>query len=120
MPYEDFNDIIKKVGEETALLVGSQCDDWFQFNIADLTPTIEERNQLLHELRSAADLPPSILDSMRTHVSTRMSKTKYSSPKHDGPLMSVPKSMTCKQIHASRGNIFDYSLAAQLLITRRK
>jgi hypothetical protein len=44
MPYEDFNDIIKKAGEETALLVGSRCDDWFQFNIAELTPTIEERN----------------------------------------------------------------------------
>jgi hypothetical protein len=55
MPYEDFNDIIKKAGEETALLVGSRCDDWFQFNMADLTPSIEERNQLLHELRSATD-----------------------------------------------------------------
>ena len=66
--YEDFNDIIKKAGEETAHLVGSQCDDWFQFSAADLTPPIEERNQLLHEIRTATDLPPSILDSMRTQL----------------------------------------------------
>jgi hypothetical protein len=41
IPYENFNDIIKKAGEETALLVGSQCNDWFQFSAADLTPPIE-------------------------------------------------------------------------------
>jgi hypothetical protein len=44
IPYEDFNDIIKKAGEKTALLVGLQCNDWFQFSAADLTPPIEERN----------------------------------------------------------------------------
>ena len=42
MPYEAFNDAVKKVGEETALRVGSKCDDWFQFNADELTPAIKE------------------------------------------------------------------------------
>jgi hypothetical protein len=65
MPYEAFNNAIKKAGEETALLVGSRCNDWFQFNADKLAPPIEERNLLLHALRSSANLPPSIVDSMR-------------------------------------------------------
>ncbi len=64
MSYEEFNDTIKKTGEETALLVKSRCDDWFQFNTDELVPFIEERNQLLHALCSSANLPPSIADSM--------------------------------------------------------
>lgn len=68
MSYEDFNDAIHKAGEETALLVGSRCEDWFQFNLADLVPPIEERNQLLHALPSSADLPPSIIYSMRVQL----------------------------------------------------
>ena len=52
-----------------ALLVGSQCDNWFHFNADKLTPSIEERNQVLHALRSSADLPPSIADSL--HVQLR-------------------------------------------------
>jgi hypothetical protein len=43
MPYEAFNDVIKKVGEETALCVGLKCDDWFQFNADELTPAMEEQ-----------------------------------------------------------------------------
>jgi hypothetical protein len=58
----------KKAGEKTALQVKSRCDDWFQFNADKLVPFIEERNQLLHALRSSADLPPSIADSMRVQL----------------------------------------------------
>jgi hypothetical protein len=68
MSYEDFNDAIKKAGKKMALLVGSRCDDWFQYNIDDLVPPIEERNQLLHALRSSANLPPSTIDSMRVQL----------------------------------------------------
>jgi hypothetical protein len=68
MSYEEFNDTIKKAGEETALLVKSRCDDWFQFNADELVPFIEERNQLLHALCSSANLPPSIADSMRVQL----------------------------------------------------
>ena len=60
-----FNDVIKKAGEDTALLVGSQCDSWFHFNADKLAPSIEEYNQVLHALRSSPDLPPSIADSLR-------------------------------------------------------
>jgi hypothetical protein len=66
--YEDFNDTIKKAGEETALLVKSRCADWFQFNTEELAPPIEERNQLLHALCSSANLPPSIVNSMRNQL----------------------------------------------------
>jgi hypothetical protein len=68
MSYEEFNDAIKKAGEETALLVQSRCDDWFQFNADELVPFIEERNQLLHALCSSANLPPSIAYSMRVQL----------------------------------------------------
>ncbi len=65
MSYEAFNDTIKKAGEETALLVGSRCNNWCQFNADKLALPIEERNLLLHALCSSANLPPSIVDSMR-------------------------------------------------------
>ena len=68
MSYEDFNDAIHKAGAETALIVNSRCEDWFQFNLADLVPPIEERDHLLHTLRSSTDLPPSIVDSMRVQL----------------------------------------------------
>lgn len=66
--YDEFNDIIHKAGGETALLVKSRCEDWFQFNDDESTPFIEERNQLLHPLRSSSDFPPSIVDLMCTQL----------------------------------------------------
>ena len=100
IPYEDFNDIIKKAGEETALLVGSRCDDWFQFSAADLTPPIEERNQLLHEIRNANDLPPSILDSMRTQLQHLNKNVK------DKVLIAKARwaAHVCSKIHNMRTN----------------
>jgi hypothetical protein len=68
MPIEVFNNVIKKAGEDTALLVGSPCDNWFHFNADELTPSIEEHDQVLHALRSAANLPLSIADSLRTQL----------------------------------------------------
>ena len=68
MPYELFNDAIKQAGKETATLVKSQNDDWFQFSRDDLVPCIEEQNEILHALCSSADLPPSIADTMRTSL----------------------------------------------------
>lgn len=32
MPYEDFNEAIKKAGQETSMLVRSKGGDWFIFN----------------------------------------------------------------------------------------
>jgi hypothetical protein len=69
MPIEIFSDVIKKAGEDTALLVGSPCDNWFHFNADKLAPSIKERDQVLHALRSFPDLPPSIVDSL--HVQLR-------------------------------------------------
>ncbi len=66
--YEEFNDTFKNADEETALLVKSRCDDWFQFNADKLVPFIEECNQLLHALRFSANLPPSIADYMRVQL----------------------------------------------------
>jgi hypothetical protein len=100
MPCEDFNEAIKKAGEETALLVGSRCDSWFQFNIADLAPPIEERNQFLHALRSSADLPPSILDSMRTQLQCLNKNVK------DKVLIAKARwaAHVCSKIHNMRTN----------------
>ncbi len=69
MPIEVFNEVIKKAGEDTALLVESPCDNWFHFNADELAPSIEERDQVLHALRFSANLPPSIADSL--HVQLR-------------------------------------------------
>ena len=68
MPIEVFNNVIKKAGENTALLVGSQCDNWFNFNANKLAPSIKEQDQVLHALRSSADLPPSIADSLHVQL----------------------------------------------------
>jgi len=73
MPYTVFNDAIKKAGEEATTLVKSQQADWFQFSRASLVPHINERNELLHTLRSSSDLPPSIIESMQTSL-RRLSK----------------------------------------------
>ena len=40
------------------------CEDWFQFSLDNLTPTIAERNEILHALRSAQHLPPSIITTL--------------------------------------------------------
>ncbi len=61
IPYRDFNNLILAAGTETALLVTSTCDDWFQFLVNDLAPMIAERNGIIHTLRSACNLPPSII-----------------------------------------------------------
>jgi hypothetical protein len=65
MPIKVFNDVIKKAGEDMALLVGSPCDNWFHFNTDKLAASIEECDQVLHALRSSVNLPPSIADSLR-------------------------------------------------------
>ncbi len=122
MSYEAFKDAIKKAGEETALLVGSRCNDWFQFNADKLAPPIEERNLPLHALCSSANLPPSIVDSIRVHFSAsiNMSRTRCSSPKHAGLLTSAPKFTTCDQIHALHESISIFLLEALLFIIKRR
>jgi len=74
MLYEDFNEEIKKAGANTALLVKSKCKDWFLFNQDYIAPPIDEHNQLLHALRSAAALLPSIAGAMRDAFA-RLNKT---------------------------------------------
>ncbi len=85
-------------------------------------PPSEQRNQLLHELCSATDLPPSILESMCTqlHCLNKYVKDKVLIAKARWAAHVCSKIHDMRQIHVLRGNIFDYSLAAQLLITRRK
>ena len=121
MPIEVFNNVIKKAGEDTDLLVGSPCDNWFHFNADKLAPSIEERNQVLHALRSSADLPPSIADSLRVKsgASTKMSKTKCSSLKHAGLLTYVPRSTTCPPTHVSHGNTYVSLPKETLPITKK-
>jgi hypothetical protein len=74
MPYEDFHDKIKKVGNDTALLVKSKGDDWFIFNRDYIAPLISKSNQLIHTLRSSATLPTSIANAMRDALA-RFNKT---------------------------------------------
>ena len=73
IPYSDFNNLILAAGNDTALLVTSICDDWFQFSVNDLAPLIAERNSFIHTLRSARDLPPSIVNTLRDSLH-RLSK----------------------------------------------
>ena len=100
MPYEDFNDAILKAGKETALIAGSRCEDWFQFNLVDLVPAIEGRNQLLHALRSSSDLPPSIIETMRTQLQNLNKTVK------DKVLIAKARwaAHVCSKIHNMRAN----------------
>jgi hypothetical protein len=100
MSYEEFNDAIKKAGEETALLVKSRCDDWFQFNADKLAPPIEECNQLLHALCSSVNLPPSIVDSMRVRLQCLNKNVK------DKVLIAKARwaSHLCSKIHDMQSN----------------
>jgi hypothetical protein len=100
MSYEEFNDIIKTAGEDTALLVKSRCDDWFQFNADELVPFIEERSQLLHALRSSANLPPSIADSMHVQLQCLNKNVK------DKVLLTKVRwaAHLCSKIHGMRSN----------------
>jgi len=124
MSYDAFNDAIRKAGEETALIVGSRCEDWFQFNLTDLIPPIEERNHLLHALRSSTDLPPSIIDSMRVQLQCLNKHVK------DKVLIAKARwaARVCSKIHDMRANprvaweyrTSDFSPVAQPVTTRRK
>jgi hypothetical protein len=100
MSYEEFNDTIKNAGEETALLVKSRCDDWFQFNAEELAPPIEECNQLFHTLCSSASLSPSIVDSMRVQLQCLNKNVK------DKVLIAKARwaSHLCSKIHDMRLN----------------
>jgi hypothetical protein len=100
MPIEVFNDAIKKAGENTALLVGSPCDNWFHFNADKLAPSIEECDQVLHALRSSADLPPSIADSTRVHLRCLNKNVK------DKVLIAKARwaAHLCSKIHNMRSN----------------
>ena len=68
MPYEAFDDAIKKAGEETALHADLKCNYWFQFNADELTPATKGTRPTSACSRSPADLPPSIVDYMRTQL----------------------------------------------------
>ena len=73
LAYEEFNELVLAAGAETALLVKSTCDDWFQFSLDDLAPAIAERNTIIHTLRSTRHLPPSIITTLRDSLH-RLSK----------------------------------------------
>jgi len=100
MPYTQFNDTIMKAGEEAATLLKSQQADWFQFSRDALVPHINERNEILHTLRSSADLPLSIIDSMQTSL-RRLSKLAK-----DKVLLAKAKwaAHICSKIHDMHSN----------------
>jgi len=67
MPYEDFNEAIKKAEEETPCLIsprGVTCSSSNKTN-----HPIDERNQLIHALRSSVDLSSSIVNAMHDALS---------------------------------------------------
>jgi hypothetical protein len=64
MAYDVFKELIIAAGTKAALLVKSTCDDWFQFSLDDLAPTIKERNKIILALRSTQHLPPSIVTTL--------------------------------------------------------
>jgi hypothetical protein len=65
MSYKDFNNAIITTGANTALIVQSTHDDWFQYLLDNLAPIIAIQNEVLDALCSAKTLPPSIVKTMR-------------------------------------------------------
>jgi hypothetical protein len=53
MSYDDFNKCILKAAELTAVKVSKKNEGWFQFSRAEVAPLLEERNKMLHQVRSA-------------------------------------------------------------------
>ena len=56
--YTDFNDAILLSGEDIAMMNKSENQVWFHFSRNALTPTLEARNSVLHDIRSDKNTPP--------------------------------------------------------------
>ena len=55
--YTEFNDAILLSGEETAMMKNSGDQVWYHFSRNTITPTLEARNSVLHEIRSDKNTP---------------------------------------------------------------
>ena len=65
--YTEFNDAILRSGEDTAMIDNSDNQGWFHFSRNTLTPTLEARNSVLHDIRSDNNTPsPRTLRHLKT------------------------------------------------------
>ena len=68
MDYDVYNKAILKAGELTVTHTKRKCAGWFQLSRATLAPLLSTRNQLLHAIKHASHLPPSIQSTMRADL----------------------------------------------------
>ena len=55
--YTELNDAILRSGEETAMKKNSEDQGWYHFSRNTLTPTLEARNSVLHDIRADKNTP---------------------------------------------------------------
>ena len=69
--YTEFNDTILRSGEDTEMINNSDNQGWFHFSHNTLTPTLEARNSVIHDIRFDNNTP-----SLRTlfHLKTLQHK----------------------------------------------
>ena len=57
--YTEFNDDTLRSGEDTEMINNSENQSWFHFSRNTLTPNLEARNSVLHDIRSDNNTPSS-------------------------------------------------------------
>ena len=68
MNYDMYNKGILKAGELTATHTKQKCAGWFQLSRVTLASLLSTRNQLLHAIKPAFHLPPSIQSTIRADL----------------------------------------------------
>ena len=68
MDYDMCNEAILKAGDLTVTHTKQKCAGWFQLSRATLAPLLSTRNQLLHAIKCASHLSPSIQSTMRADL----------------------------------------------------
>ena len=65
--YTKFNDTILRSGEETYMMKNSEDQGWYHFNRNTLTPTLEYKNSVLHDIQADKNTPsPRTLRHLKT------------------------------------------------------
>ena len=65
--YTQFNDAILRSGEDTEMTNNREKQGWFHFSRNTLTPNLEARNSVLHDIRSDNNTPsPRTLCHLKT------------------------------------------------------
>ena len=105
--YTEFNETILRSGEDTEIINNSDNQGWFHFSRNTLTPTLEARNSILHDIQSNNNTP-----SPRTlcHLKTLQHKVyeAVSIAKQGGLVILRRKFTTCCLIQKRLGRASEY------------